>query len=310
MKTFLSSFLLAVFSFSAQSQTKTIAEQLGYPANTKLLIIHADDLGVSHSENEASIAAFEKGAVNSGSIMVPCPWFPEIAAYAQANPRVDLGLHLTLTAEWKYYKWGTVASRHETTSLLTEKNFFPDNVVEVAGKAKIEEVEKELRAQVERANQFGVDFTHFDTHMGTLLATLDLAKLYIKLGHEYRVPILLHRGYAKAMLNINLDDYINQGDVVLDQIYMANPEDYQAGMKNFYTRTLTNLSPGLNCLLLHAAYDNPEMQAVTIDHPDYGAAWRQADYDFFTSEECKRILKEQKIQLVTWREIRDKIVRK
>lgn len=203
-----------------------------------------------------------------------------------------------------------MASRHETPSLHTDKNFFPDNVPEVAAKAKIEEVEKELRAQIERAKLFGVDFTHFDTHMGTLLATLDLAKLYIRLGHEYKVPILLHRGFAKSMLNINLDDYINKNDVVLDQIYMANPEDFKAGMKNFYTRTLTNLPPGLNCLLLHAAYDNAEMQAVTIDHPDYGATWRQADYDFFTSEDCKRILKEQKIQLVTWREIRDKMVRK
>ena len=302
--------ILVIVFFSADAQTKTIAEQLGFPADTKLLIIHADDLGVSHSENEASISALQNGSVRSGSIMVPCPWFPEIASYAAQHPTADLGLHLTLTAEWKLYKWGSVVSHTEANSLLNDKGFFPDNTAEVATKTKIAEVEKELRGQIERAKQFGVDVTHFDTHMGSLLGTTDLLKLYIKLGHEYKVPTLLHRGFAKGMLNINLDDFINKNDVVLDQIYMANPEDYKKGMKNFYASVLNTMKPGLNIILLHAAYDNAEMQAVTVDHPDYGAAWRQADYDFFTSEECKKVLLDQKIQVVTWREIRDKIVRK
>ncbi len=307
---FLGIVLLTALRLSPSSaQTKTVAEQLGYPANAKLLIIHADDLGVSHSENEASFAAMEKGAVNSGSIMVPCPWFPEVAEYARQHPQADLGLHLTLTAEWKHYKWGTVASQNEVRSLLTDRAFLPEDPGTIATKARIEEVEKELRAQIERARQFGIDFTHFDTHMGTLVASVDLAKLYIQLGHEYKVPILMHRGLARSMLNINLDDYLKPNDVVLDQIYMAQPEHFASGMKNFYEGVLRDVKPGLNCLLLHAAFDNAEMRAITIDHPDYGAAWRQADYDFFSSDECKRILKEQNIQLVTWREIRDKVVR-
>jgi hypothetical protein len=292
------------------AQTPTTAEKLGYPRDAKLLIIHADDLGVSHSENEASFKAMEQGSVNSGSIMVPCPWFPEVAAWARQHPQADLGLHLTLTAEWKYYKWGTVASRGEVQTLLTEQAFLPEDPGFIARQARLDEVEKELRAQIERARQFGIDFTHFDTHMGTLVTTVDLAKLYIRLGQEYKVPILMHRGMAKAMLNLNIDDYLKPNDVVLDQIYIAQPEHYRAGMNNFYASVLRDLKPGLNCLLLHAAYDNAEMQAVTIDHPDYGAAWRQADFDFFTSETCRKLLKEQNIQLVTWREIRDKIVRK
>src|SRR5690242_7651698 len=108
--------VLAVTAFfSLKAQTKTVAEPLGYPADTKLLIIHADDLGVSHSENEASISALEKGSVSSASIMVPCPWFPEIANYASQHRTADLGLHLTLTAEWKFYKWGTVVPTSEAT---------------------------------------------------------------------------------------------------------------------------------------------------------------------------------------------------
>jgi hypothetical protein len=310
MKKYIFCFCLVIAFFSGYSQTKTVAEQLGFPADTKLLIIHADDLGVSHSENEASISALQTGAVNSGSIMVPCPWFPEIAGYASQHPTADLGLHLTLTAEWKTYKWGTVVPSTAASSLLTNKGFFPADVSDVATKGKLSEVEIELRGQIERAKQFGVDFSHFDTHMGTLVATTDLLKLYIKLGREYKVPILLHRGMARSALNINLDDYLGKTDVVLDQIFMASPDDYKKGMKDFYSSVLNAIKPGLNIILLHAAYDNAEMQAVTIDHPDYGAAWRQADYDFFTSVQCKSILRDQKIQVVTWREIRDKIVRK
>ena len=286
----------------------TIQEKLGYPRSTKLLIIHADDLGVSHSENEASIAGFEKGVVNSGSIMVPCPWFPEMAAYSVAHPQVDLGLHFTLNSEWRLYKWGPVLPRTEVPSLIDGQGFLCDNVADLAAKAKVEEVDKELRAQVERAKQFGIDPTHFDLHMFALARVIEFAKVYIRLGHDYRVPTLLNAIPAKV--RIELKDYISENDVVADKIFVALPADFKGGMKNYYTKAIKSLSPGLNVVLLHAAYDNSEMQAMTVDHPVYGAAWRQADIDFFTSEECKKLLKLENIQLVTWREIRDKITRR
>jgi predicted glycoside hydrolase/deacetylase ChbG (UPF0249 family) len=302
-------FVIVICASSLLAQ-QTVQEKLGYPKNTKLLIIHADDIGVSHSENAATIEAMEKGVVNSGSIMVPCPWMPEIAAYATAHPHVDLGLHLTLTAEWKYYKWGPVTPRTEVSTLVDAKGFLPDNVQAIAQQAKPEEVEKELRAQIERAKQFGIDPTHFDTHMGGVLATVDIAKVYIKLGHEYKVPVLMHAGMAKMFLNVDLNTLGVTNDVVADNIFMASPADFKGGMKNFYSKVLKELPVGLNVILLHAAHDDDEMKSVTVDHPDYGAAWRQADANFFMSEECKKLLKENKIQLVTWREIRDKIVRK
>ena len=108
----------------AAAQQKNIAERLGYPKNTKLLIVHADDLGVSQSENAASIYAMEKGSVSSGSIMVPCPWMGDMAAWARTHPKADLGLHLTLTSEWKYYKWGTVAPAAQAGSLLNPQGIF------------------------------------------------------------------------------------------------------------------------------------------------------------------------------------------
>src|SRR5687767_13457717 len=89
-----------------QIPEKTLAERLGYPRDAKLLIVHADDLGMAHSVNAASIRGLESGLINSASIMVPCPWFPEIAEYARKNPQADLGLHLTLTSEWTDFRWG------------------------------------------------------------------------------------------------------------------------------------------------------------------------------------------------------------
>src|SRR5882672_717652 len=113
------------------AQNKTIQERLGYAKDAKLVIIHADDLGVSHTENIASIAALEKGSVSSASILVPCPWFTEIAAWAVAHPQADLGLHLALTSEWKLYKWGPVASRNEVAGLVDPKGYFYDNVQDI-----------------------------------------------------------------------------------------------------------------------------------------------------------------------------------
>lgn len=118
---------LLLSTLPTQAQTKTIAERLGYPPDSKLLIIHADDLAVAHSEDAASFDALDQHAVTSASIMIPCPWLLEVAAYAQAHPDADLGLHLTLTSEWKTYRWGPVASKDQVPSLLDPSGYlYPD----------------------------------------------------------------------------------------------------------------------------------------------------------------------------------------
>ncbi len=288
----------------AYTQT-TLQERLGYPKNTKLLILHADDLGVSHSENAASEYALEHGAVKSASIMVPCPWFPEIAAYAQSHPETDLGLHLTLTSEWKYLKWGPVAPKQTVLGLMNNKGFMFSSVDSVISSGKASEVETELRAQIERAKQFGIQFTHFDSHMGTLYANDAFLQVAIKLAREYKVPLMLNN----SIITTTHDTSTTSSDVLIDSIFVENPPDFKAGPEAFYTKLLTSLQPGVNLIILHAAYDDREMQAVTVDHPDYGAAWRQADFNFFTSEKCKNLLRDNGIKVITWREIRDKLMK-
>ncbi len=288
----------------AQSQQTSLPERLGYPAGTKLLIIHADDIGVSHSQNAATLKAFAGGMVNSGSIMVPCPWIPEIAEYARNNPGADLGLHLTLTSEWNLYKWGPVAPHEKVPTLVDDNGFFYPDVATVISKGSPADVETELRAQIERAKKFGIDPTHFDSHMGTLFYSPEFLKIYIALGREYKVPVMLINAMTSAYQGVT-----NENDVIIDQVFIASPDDYKSGMKEFYTNTLKSVQPGVSCLIIHTAHDDAEMQAVTKGFVDYGSAWRQADLDFFTSEACQKILREEKIQLITWREIRDKLLR-
>lgn len=302
-------YCLIVLLTVAIAQQRTIQERLGYPPDTKLLIIHADDLGVSQSENAATIYAMEKGSVSSASIMVPCPWMGDIAAYARTHPQADLGLHLTLTSEWKNYKWGTVTAASEAGSLLNNNGHLYSATDSLYMHANPAEVEKEIRAQIERAIKFGIDPTHFDTHMGCLFVSPENVQLLIKLGREYKVPVLLNKEAFKLVFNIDLTGYISDKEVLVDKLFMAQPIDFKSGMSKYYATIIKTLQPGLSCILLHAAYDNPEMQAVTIDHPDYGAAWRQADFNFFTSAECRNLLQQQNVKVITWKEIRDKLYR-
>ena len=289
-------------------QTKSIQERLGYPKDAKLVIIHADDLGVSHSQNAASIVAMEKGCVSSASIMVPCPWFPEIAAYAQSNPGADLGLHITLTSEWKHYKWGPVTPKERVPGLVNKNGFLYSDVDSVVKSASAAEVEEETRNQVLRAKQFGIDPTHLDSHMGTSLFNLNFFKAYLKVGREFRIPVFIPRQWVP--FNIETDTLLTDKDVLVDYILSANPADFKSGFKAFYTNGIKNLKPGLTYLILHTAYDDAEMRAVTVNHPDWGAAWRQEDFNFFSSAECAKLLKDNNVYVITWKEIRDKIVRK
>lgn len=303
--------LFVVFLFHtlfAHAQ-KSLQEKLGYSKDTKLLILHADDLGMSHSENAATIYAMEHGSVNSASIMVPCPWFSEIAAYARSHPKADLGLHLTLTSEWNNLKWGPVASKSEVEGLVNRNGYLYSSVDSVHRSANAAEVEKELRAQIEKAKQFGIDVTHLDSHMGTIFGNSEFLKVLIKLGREYKLPVLLSKLAFRVAFNVDLDTMTTDKDILLDMIYTASPQDYKNGMDNYYSGVLKSLQPGVSILIFHVGYDDSELKAATIEHTDWGSSWRQADFNFFTSEKCKKLLQENNIHLITWREIRDKLLR-
>jgi predicted glycoside hydrolase/deacetylase ChbG (UPF0249 family) len=298
-------FVLILFLTScltaALAQSKTIAERLGYPRDAKLLIIHADDLAVAHSEDAASFAALDQHAVTSASIMVPCPWLTEVATYAKAHPDADLGLHLTLTSEWETYRWGPVASRDEVQSLIDPSgNLWPDTEPAVAH-LKAEEVERELRAQVERALAVGIHPTHLDSHMGALFARPDLFAVYLKVARDYKLPFLALRSMDAQK---DLRSLLSDKDILLDSVIIANPAVRSANWKTFYLNAIHNLKPGLTEIIVHLAHDDAELQAVTVNHPDYGAAWRQRDYDTVTSPEFRKALEDNHIVLIHWKDLK------
>jgi predicted glycoside hydrolase/deacetylase ChbG (UPF0249 family) len=281
------------------AQTRTIAERLGHPANSKLLILHADDLGVAHSENAASLDALDKGVINSASIMIPTPWVTEVAEYAKKNPNADLGLHLTLTSEWATYRWGSTAPRDQVPSLHDEDGTLPRSTQTVATRAKLDEVEKELRAQIDRAYAIGIKPTHVDSHMGALFNTPELMATYVKVARSYKLPFLAFIATPRP----GTQAVVTKADVIPDTVIIADEKVPAEEWKQFYLDAVKGLKPGLTELIVHLAYDDSEMRAVTVTHDAYGAAWRQRDYDVLNSAEFKKALKDNGVILVTWREL-------
>ncbi len=293
-----------VFGADKTVAQQNLAEKLGFRKEAKLLIIHADDIGVAHSVNAATIAAFHKKGITSGSVMVPCPWFFEIAAYAKDHPELDLGIHITLTAEWKHYKWGGVLAASDIPSLLNEQGFFYESVEAFAKNAKPAEVEKEVRAQIERAIAFGIKPTHLDSHMGSLFASPELFAIFQKVGREYGMPVLLPLNMMRQMAP-QFEKLIEPGQFAIDQFFSLFTQIPPEKWNETYSQFISKIQPGLNEIVVHLAFDNDEMKAVTIDHPDFGSAWRERDYNFVTSDELKNMLKKSDIQLITWRQIQE-----
>jgi len=293
-------FILILSARLAAAQTKTVAERLGYPADAKLLIIHADDLAIAHSEDAASFEALDKGAVTSASIIVPGPWLTEVADYAKTHPDADLGLHLALTSEWKTFRWGSVESKDKVPSLLDSAGALWPLTENVAKNVKSQEVEKEYRAQIERALAMGIRPTHLDTHMGSALSTPEILAVYVKIGHEYHLPILAPRIPGDPL---KLSALLNEKDVLVDSVTIANPSVQAGKWKEFYLDAIKNMKTGLNEIILHLGHDDAELQAVMVDHPDYGSAWRQRDFDVVSSLEVKKAIQDNHIVLIHWRDL-------
>lgn len=293
--------LLLLVVAVVKAQERTLAERLGYPADAKLLIVHADDLGMSHSVNIATLKAFETGLVTSGSIMVPCPWLPEIAAYARANPQADLGLHLTLTSEWTNFRWGPVTPKDRVASLLDKDGYFRLSESEAAKYADPKEVEQEIRGQIEKAKAMGIVPTHLDSHMGTLYQNKALFDVFLRVAREYKLPVRVAREWGPRVEV--LQSSLTSNDVFIDRVLDINPSVAPQDWAKFYSEAIRKLQPGVTEVVIHLAYDDGEMRGATFDHPAWGAAWRQRDFEFFTSDAFRKLLEENKIKLITWREL-------
>jgi len=281
----------------SQKPGNSVQEKLGYPAAARLLIIHADDFGMAHSVNRAISEALENGWVSSASILVPCPWLPEVARWVERHPQSDLGIHLALNSEWNDMRWGPVSGRDKIPSLLDEQGYLPLLETQVARQAKPSEVEVELHAQIDLARHLGIPLSHLDTHMGALLGTPALIETYRKIAHDYQLPIPLKR--AK-----NVDQYTLQpSESLVDDVVQISPGVSADQWLNTYKAILKPLGPGVHELIVHLALDGDEMRGATWDHPNWGAAWRQQDFNLVKSSEFRQFLKDQGFVLVTWKDL-------
>lgn len=289
----------------------TLAERLGFAPTDRVAVIHCDDVGMCHAANEGAFEALASGPATCGSIMVPCAWFEEAAALAAASPGVDLGVHLTLTAEWLSYRWGPVASRDRVPSLLDAEGYLPRTAIEVAKNAKPEEVEIELRAQIEKALAAGIDVTHIDSHMGTVFFP-QFVPVYARLAREYRVPafavrpdpeVLAARGFAGAeKLFAGLMTQLEDARVPILDAFDAESLDFPDGDGFAHNRgRLARLSSGVTYLICHPARDGAELRAAMT----FGAHQRDFERSFYGGEAGRQALAEEGVQTLGMRALRD-----
>jgi predicted glycoside hydrolase/deacetylase ChbG (UPF0249 family) len=302
--------LLGYFLFVHASgiSAQTLADRLGYPPGTKLIIVHADDLGETHAVNAAAIKSLEARSINSASMMVPCPWFPEIADYAKSHPDADFGLHLTLTSERVYYRWGPVAAADKVPSLLDQNGYFHHDW-EQNPHFNPKEVEIELRAQIERALAMGVRPTHLDSHQYRLIVNgKEIFDAMVRVAHAYKLPVFVTRDWFAE--HPYLEKSLGSDDIVLDHTVTIGPEVPPEKWAEFYLSALKNLQLGVTEFVIHPGLDDEELRAATRERSTWGAAWRQRDFDFFNSDQFRQILAQENVKLITWRELAKMSARK
>jgi predicted glycoside hydrolase/deacetylase ChbG (UPF0249 family) len=283
--------------------------RLGFAPDDRVVIFHADDLGMCHAGNAAFADIVANGATVCGSVMVPCPWLNEIAAFARAHPQADIGVHTTLTSEWESYRWGPISTRDPQSGLLDGEGYLWAGVADLWAHMDVAAAVAELRAQVARALAAGIDVTHIDTHMGAILhpALLDA---YANLGIEHGIPVLLPRLSEEQMIGFGAPAPVAQAMVarlaeleqdgrlpIIDHItalYAAPSADRMAQ----YQQALKILPPGITHFLYHAARPGPEIESIA---PLRDWPGRVADWEVFSSPQFARWLAAEDIRVVGYR---------
>jgi predicted glycoside hydrolase/deacetylase ChbG (UPF0249 family) len=278
----------------------TTADKIGYPTDARLLIINADDFGMCHDENEATIEGLSSGLFSSSTILVTCPWFEEAADFARSHPGADLGVHLTLTSEWDRYKWGPVLGRAAVPSIVDERGYLWPDVASVFAHDRIEEAEAELRAQIDKARAAGIELSHLDSHMGPLHLHADYHQIYLRLARDYRLPIRLTR--RSVMRRMGFDGILAEldrlGILYPDHFYVGGPES-PAETERFWTELVRDLKPGISEIYCHPALARNELRSCARD-----AEQREADFRFFTSEKARHLLADEGIELIGYKRLR------
>ena len=316
---------LLAFSSATKAQTSeaTFAEKLGFPKGKKVIIMHVDDVGMSYESNQGAIKAIKEGVATSLSVMMPCGWVPGFVHYLKENPNIDAGLHLTLTSEWNDYRWGPLAGKPAVKGLVDSEGAMWSSVANVVKNASADEVETEIKAQLERARAMGFQPTHLDSHMGTLFATDDFLGRYLKLGMTEKIPVMFPGGHNTivqkqekvvgdrlAMTRMVGKQLWDAGLPVLDDLENSsygwkgpeNGDKSKEALQKYktakYIQALKNLQPGLTMVIIHCTQNSEIFPHISDSWPT-----RQGDLMAMIDPELKKYIEKEGIILTTWREV-------
>jgi predicted glycoside hydrolase/deacetylase ChbG (UPF0249 family) len=287
-------------------------KKLGFSDNDRLVIIHTDDIGMCHASVQAFKDLWKFGTITSGATMVPCPWFPAVAQMCRENPEIDMGVHATLNAEWESYRWGPISTRDPESGLLDADGYFNQWHPAVYNNAKPEAVEREVNAQIERALAAKIDVTHVDSHMGTIMNP-KFIQSYIQAGASRLLPNMLPRMDAQGMDIMGLSpeekrlyeplmrQFENMGIPMMNGLVglPLDQPDPNRQMK-IAKDLLGNLPVGITHFIFHPSIDTAELRSIA---PDWES--RVTNYNIFMSDELKKFIEDEDIQLIGYRQIRD-----
>jgi chitin disaccharide deacetylase len=287
-------------------------KKLGFSDNDRAVVIHTDDIGMCHASLQAFKDLWAFGTITSGAVMVPCPWFPSVAQMCRENPEIDMGVHATLNAEWGAYRWGPLSTRDQASGLLDADGYFHQWHQAVYDNARADSVEAEVNAQIERALAAGIDVTHVDSHMGTIMSPLFIQS-YIRAAASRQLPSMLPRLDAKGVDIMGISEnernayepimhiLLESGVLMLEGILSMpldepNPEVQMEIAKNL----LGDLPVGITHFVLHPSIDTAELRSIA---PDWES--RVANYNMFMSDELKEFIESEDIKLIGYRQIRN-----
>jgi hypothetical protein len=300
--------VFASLAAALPARGETWAEKLGWPVGKKVLILHADDIGMCHEATQAAKAYLAANQIQSAALMVPCPWYNEAADWYRQHPDYDLGLHLAMNSEWKWYRWGPVAGRDKVPGMCDPDGYLWRSQMETARNARPGEVEAEIRAQVERAIAKGPRPGHIDTHMGTVYVRIDFTQAYLKVAEEYRIPAMVIEQTPAVTAKFRKQGYpITDESLKVIAAYklpklddfnsVAEGKTYEEKREKFF-ELVRSLSPGLNEIIFHPSLLTDTLRAIT-------GTWQQRSWEaqMFSDPAVHAFFEREGVLFTNWKEI-------
>ena len=277
-------FLLLLIFLAASLTHKSSAGESG---DGPAMLIRADDMGMSHGQNQAFRKLIETGMPLSVSVMFACPWWKQAVEILEEHPDVSVGVHLTLNAEWKHYRWGPVLGRSAVPSLVDDQGyFFPSRALLYDNDPQLDEIEAELRAQVQRAVDTGLQIDYLDYHMGAAVETPETRAVVEQIAADYDLAI--SRWFGEDYSNITYSAPIgSKTDSLVSRINRLDPD-------------------AVNLQVVHIAPEQSDMNDL-IDLNEFGlsdmAGHRYHELQALLSPEFREALEQNQVRLVTYRDV-------